>query len=278
LVSLSSVAAGFAPGPAVSRWPHVEAEHLSGRSPKRCRHGACCDRLQDGRVDSVVGGEKLQRDPGPVRAGVSGIENVAPTNDVVADNQPAGADSREHELELLGQRGLVGVEEREVERLRDRGRQLESGPDKEVDDMLDSRAREVAPRDLGVDRLEFDGHDAALGRQGASKPDRAVAAEGPEFEDALGADRPREKRQQLSLQRSTPIIPGHAAARDGARRALRIAPAHSRTWIPNGTTLPLSVGSGCPEQHVEGSRSGCGAVATAPPLERIDPGSNVRAF
>ena len=60
-------------------------------------------------------------------------------------------------------------------------------------------AGDVGARDLGACRVGFERDEPAVGGKAAREPDRAVAAERADLQDAARADRLREQHQQLAL-------------------------------------------------------------------------------
>jgi hypothetical protein len=50
--------------------------------------------------------------------------------------------------------------------------------------LRESGARDVRARDVGVFRIELEGDEAAVGRERAAQPDRAVAGQRADLEDA----------------------------------------------------------------------------------------------
>ena len=57
---------------------------------------------------------------------------------------------------------------------------------------------EVRARDLGVERIDFERDEATVGGEGAAEPDRAVAAERPELEDAARVGELREYGEEFA--------------------------------------------------------------------------------
>ena len=98
---------------------------------------------------------------------------------------------------------LVGVDEDEVERRRagHRGETVARRPDADIDPIRHPRTIEICARDAGVRLLDLQRHQLAVFGQRAREPDRRIAAERPDFEDAAGARDLREQEQHLALRR-----------------------------------------------------------------------------
>ena len=84
-------------------------------------------------------------------------------HDVVDDDHAARADEPHALAEVLRARGLVGVDEREVERALEGREGVAGGPDAQVDHLSTPGADEVGRRDLGVVRVDLAGHQLAVG-------------------------------------------------------------------------------------------------------------------
>ena len=81
------------------------------------------------------------------------------------------------------------------------GRVSSAGPDAQLHDAREAGVRDVRPCDLGVAGAGLERHEAPPGRQRAGEPDRGVATEGPELEDAPRAVDPRQQLHQPALVR-----------------------------------------------------------------------------
>ena len=161
--------------------------------------------LERGRGDLRLAGEAREEAPHPEhhRVDAGGIGHLAVPHHVVHDDEAAAPRESERPFEVLGRALLVGVDEDQIERLgllgRQRRQQIERLADPHLHDVVEVRARQVRARHLGVLGLELERHEASAQRQRASEPDRAVAAERPDLEDAARALRAREEMEQLAL-------------------------------------------------------------------------------
>jgi hypothetical protein len=103
------------------------------------------------------------------------VDELAETDDVVADDQAAGAGMVEGPGEILGRVGLVGVDEGQVEgagALRvELGKLVEGWADAQVDEVADPGTVDVPARDLGIAGLRLQGDQATAG------PGRALASQ-----------------------------------------------------------------------------------------------------
>jgi hypothetical protein len=134
-----------------------------------------------------------------------GVREPAEADDVVADDQAAGAGALERPDEVIGRVNLVGIDEGQVEGADTLGLELgklvESGPDAQIDELAKAGPLDVAFRDIGDMRIGLQGDETAGGGYGATQPNRAVGAEGAELEDLLRPDRLRQQVEQLALGR-----------------------------------------------------------------------------
>jgi hypothetical protein len=76
---------------------------------------------------------------------------------------------------------------------------------------------QVGPGDLGVRGLVLDRRQLAVGRQGASEPDGAVARQGPHLEDPVGTASPREDVQEAPDARRDGDVGKSGSARSSQR-------------------------------------------------------------
>jgi hypothetical protein len=140
--------------------------------------------------------------PGGV-VGRGGVGEAAVTNDVVGDDQPAGADVVEGPGEVVGGVDLVGVDEDEVEgRLPLQRRQrLQGRSDPDLDPLPHSRPLDAPAGDLRVLRLRLERDQPPIPGQRPRHQDRAVAAQRPELENLLRTGQPGQQLQQPALRR-----------------------------------------------------------------------------
>lgn len=141
---------------------------------------------------------------------IAGIGQAVFEDGAIADNVVGGDDGSglrqlQCQFEIFDVAGLIGVDKDEIER---RFRGGDHDPerrgrisDSDFNYVLKAGGREVLSGDLGVMRAVFKGDQAALGRQRASQPRGAVAAEGTNLEDAARPGDSCEKLEELALIR-----------------------------------------------------------------------------
>ena len=134
-----------------------------------------------------------------------GIGDGAVADDVIADDHRARSRQFQRPFEIFGIVGLVGVDEDEIERTDfvrlDRWQCFERFAESYFRDAREPGTIDVFARDLCVKRVGFERDQAALGRQSARQPDRAVAAKRSNFENAPCADHAGQHVQKLALRR-----------------------------------------------------------------------------
>ena len=79
------------------------------------------------------------------------------------------------------------------------GQDFQSVADPHVHDALQSRASDVATRDISVFRIDFQRDQSPAGPHSAREPDRAVTAQRSELEYRTSVHQLHEKLEQLSL-------------------------------------------------------------------------------
>jgi hypothetical protein len=161
--------------------------------------------LDGGDVEARVGAQFFEEGSGAGDGGVGAVcfEDVAFADDVVAEDNGAGAGEFDGPVEVVGVVGLVGVEEDEVERGGLFGVELGEGferrADAEVDEGGQACAVDVGGGYFGVFWVELEGDEFAGGGKSAGETDGAVAAEGSDFEDAFCSGHAGEKVQEFAL-------------------------------------------------------------------------------
>ena len=165
--------------------------------------------LNGGGGEAGVGAEELEEaaDTLDVGVGVGGVDDFSVADDVVGEDQGSGAGELEGCGEVKGIAVFVGVEEDEVEGLKVPGLELslklgegvERGAEAELHGVGQAGVGDVGQGDLGVMGVELEGDELAAGGKGSGEADGGVAAEGSDFEDALGALGFGEELQELSL-------------------------------------------------------------------------------
>ena len=154
-------------------------------------------------AEARLGGEHLEEAAGADDAGVAagGVGDRAVADHVVADDDRAGAGEAQRPGEIVGVAALVGVDEDEVEGAVEGGQRVEGRAGDQLDPVGEAGAGDVRARHLGVPPLGLQGDEPAALGKGAGEPDRRVAAEGADLEDAAGARHAGEEVQELALQR-----------------------------------------------------------------------------
>ena len=165
------------------------------------------DGLHDGGGEAGVGGEQFEvaagSDDGGV--GVVGVGYATVADDVVGEDEGAGTGELESPGKVVGVAGLVGVDEDEVEGFDvlgvKLGEGLEGGAEAKLYGVGEAGVGDVGEGDFGVFGIEFEGDEVAAGREGAGEADGAVAAEGADLEDAVGALHLGEELEEPALGR-----------------------------------------------------------------------------
>ena len=163
------------------------------------------DGLERGGVEAGMAAEAFKKRACADDAwiGVGCVENGAVANDVVSDDDGSGTRELDRPFEIGRVVGFVGVEKDEVEGGFVVGVQLgegvECGADSEIDERGKPGAVDVVCGYFGVGWVEFECDDFAIGWERACKPDGAVAAEGSDFEDALGTLDAGEQVEEFAL-------------------------------------------------------------------------------
>ena len=138
-----------------------------------------------------------------VGVGGVGVDDVAVADDVVGEDEGAGAGELEGRGEVFRVAGFVGVDEDEVEGRGVLGVELgegrECGAEAELDGVGEAGVGDVGEGYLGVLGVEFEGDELAAGWERAGEADGAVAAEGSDLEDAVGALGFGEELEELAL-------------------------------------------------------------------------------
>src|SRR3974390_2481373 len=149
------------------------------------------DSLQRSRIDAALDGQAIEE---PARAdddGVGGVrvEDGAVANDVIADDDRAGAREAHRTLEVGHFIDLVGMDEDEVEGRdffgMEPGKRLDAGTEAEFDFRGKAGRFEIGGGDLGVLGADFERDEMAVGGKGAGEPDGAVSAERSDFKNAF---------------------------------------------------------------------------------------------
>jgi hypothetical protein len=161
--------------------------------------------LDGGGGEARVGGEELEEAANALDVGVGGggVDDFSVADDVVGKEKGAGTGELEGGGEVKGIAVFVGVEEDEVEGFGLLGVQLgegvERGAEAELDGVGEAGVGDVGESDLGVMGIELEGDELAAGGKGSGEVDGAVAAEGSDLEDAVGALGFGEELQELAL-------------------------------------------------------------------------------
>ena len=122
---------------------------------------------------------------------------------VVRDDRPAQANIVRRPFEVFVITPLVGVDEHQIvgSIRRQLWQHLQARALQNRRSVRQPGVFKVGARYLGVEAAHFDGDELAVGGQGASDADAAVAGKGADFDDALGAAEPHQQLQQLGFIR-----------------------------------------------------------------------------
>ena len=166
-------------------------------------------------VDALVRDDplvELEHHPVPLVLRVR-VDDAAAAKHVVDHRQPPGPQQAQGLLVVVEVADLVGVDEREVERLvgGHRAQRVERRAEAKIDPLGQPRLVEVAARDARPLLADVAGDEQAVVGQPAGDADRRVAGEGAELERPAGADR---AHQQVHER---PLLGGDLHDRDPAK-------------------------------------------------------------
>ena len=186
------------------------------------------DGLDRGRAQTRLLGDHVEHAPDPLDARIRAraIDDGALAHDVVAYDHRAGPREPQRPGEILRVARLVGVDEDEIERadplLGDARQGFQRRADAQAHLPGEARARDVVAGDLGVLGNRLERHDETVRRQGASEPDRRIAAERADLQHlARAAPCARAGRAVCPAAAETSIAgrPAAALAASAASRA-----------------------------------------------------------
>src|SRR4029077_13991348 len=156
------------------------------------------------------------------------IDHGAVAHDVVDDEQAAGPRELERPAKVFRIVLLARVDERKIERSHELSQRVERLADADLHTIGETGARQIFASNgrMLLECLERD--KAPAGREAAREPDRAVAAERADLEDALGAERAREEPEEFAVRgrNADRRQPGGVARLE--RRGERVVRLHQR--------------------------------------------------
>lgn len=217
--------------------------------------------LHDGALQPRVRGDLLEVGPDAlhVRVPAEPVGHGPAAHHVVGHDEAAHTSQFERPVEVVRVAALVGVDEDHVERLGAFGGQLRQGfgggADADLHDPHEPGAGDVPARDLGVPRAVLQADEVPVRGQGPRHPDRAVTAERPDLQHALGALDLRQQVQELPLRGGHRDGRQPGALRGGGRLREDLVLADEQRREERVDFGPLRLAHGSPLQGVRERRS-----------------------
>src|SRR5437762_10119872 len=127
----------------------------------------CADGLESGGGEAAFGGELFEEETCSLHVwiGAGRVDYGAIADDVVHNDERAAARELQRPTKIFGVIRLIRVDENQVEGLRDFDlkfwERIERRADTNVDDVSETRARDVGTRDFGMFGIEFESDEPA---------------------------------------------------------------------------------------------------------------------